>query len=299
MANSKITIQGLIDNYLKFQDFVKSSSPHTIRSYRLDLAQAFKASGNVKITGRGSDPLFLDIARRAQQAWAQLSPASRNRKAATIKSFFHWLYQESYTEKDLSEQIHCTQVPKKLPTYLSIDEVMSVIKSYEEDEVFEKTLFYLLYGGGLRISEACGLKWKDILWNQSSARILGKGNKQRIVSFPEMTMQSLKKLSRQGEHEFVFGDTPLCTRNAFNLMIARGKKAGLFARLNPHKLRHSFATHLLSGGANIRILQQLLGHASLVATEKYTHLSIDHLARTMERLHPVNKTKNYPRKKAG
>ncbi|MFM6929486.1 MAG: tyrosine-type recombinase/integrase, partial [Bdellovibrio sp.] len=209
-------------------------------------------------------------------------------------SFFSWAFtEENLLERDLSLQVICPKVPKKLPHFLSVDEILSVLKTFDEKNkvpLKEKVLFLLLYGGGLRISEACNLRWNSVHPEQKILRVMGKGNKERVVALPSMTIQALKKWKKENSFdEYVFGEKPLVQRTAYEMVRQSGVRAGLLKPLHPHALRHSFATHLLTSGANLRTLQELLGHESLQATEKYTHLGIDQLARTMEKLHPLGK----------
>ncbi|KHD88233.1 MAG: site-specific recombinase [Bdellovibrio sp. ArHS] len=281
-----------IDKYLKFMTFVKSASPLTIKHYSLDLRQAFNYE---KSSSSLSEAELLATARGAFNQWAHLSLASRNRKAATLKSFFSWAFAEGLTERDLSLQITCPRVPKKIPHFLSVDEALAVLKSFNtgaEASLKEKVLFLLLYGGGLRVSEACQLKWAQVFTSQKVLRVTGKGSKERVIALPSLTIQALQAWKKQsGFSEFVFGEEPLNPRTAYDMVKISGQRAGLLKPLHPHALRHSFATHLLSSGANLRTLQELLGHESLQATEKYTHLGIDQLARTMESMHPLGKRK--------
>lgn len=285
-----------IDKYMKFMTFVKSASPLTLKHYALDLKQAFDYENNSSLKNKAwSEAELLSTARQAFNKWAALSLASRNRKAATLKSFFSWAFDEGLTEKDLSLQITCPKVPKKLPHFLSVDEALAVLKSFEtqnkKDELLkEKLLFLLLYGGGLRVSEACQLKWTDVQMSQKTLRIKGKGNKERVVALPTLTIEALQKWKKESAFDtYVFGQDPLNPRTAYEIVRQSGQRAGLLKPLHPHALRHSFATHLLSSGANLRTLQELLGHESLQATEKYTHLGIDQLARTLEGMHPLGK----------
>ncbi|KYG62035.1 site-specific recombinase [Bdellovibrio bacteriovorus] len=281
-----------IDKYLKFMTFVKSASPLTIKHYSLDLKQAFNYENS---SASLSEAELLATARGAFNQWAHLSLASRNRKAATLKSFFSWAFDESLTERDLSLQITCPKVPKKLPHFLSVDEALAVFKSFDADKEIslkEKVLFLLLYGGGLRVSEACNLKWSEVFMSQKILRVTGKGSKERVIALPTLTVQVLHAWKKEsGFNKFVFGEEPLNPRTAYDMVKISGQRAGLLKPLHPHALRHSFATHLLSSGANLRTLQELLGHESLQATEKYTHLGIDQLARTLENLHPLGKGK--------
>ncbi len=247
--------------------------------------------------------VLLSASRQALRMWGILSPASRNRKAACLKGFFKWLFQEHQIETDISIHITCPKVPHRLPHYLSVDEILAVLRAQtdwvrtatsEAERLLrwqEYVLLLLLYGGGLRVSEACTLKWSAVSEVKRTVKVLGKGEKERLVAVPTVVIQALKRLRGEGRRgdEFVFGTIPLDTRKAYSMVRAAGARAGLIKHLHPHALRHSFATHLLSGGANLRTLQELLGHQSLQATQRYTHVSIDGLARTMEALHPLAK----------
>lgn len=284
----------MIHKYLKNMENIKSASPETLRAYSNDLVQAF---GACKIDTNPTPKMVVMVLtmaiRDAQNKWGKLSPASRNRKAATLKSFFNYLFDEELIPVDLAMKIQAPKVPKKIPNFISVDEVLSVLKSFEKDETREKVLFLLLYGAGLRVSEACNLKWSNLDLAKKTIRVeKGKGGKDRIVAAPKILIENLKRLKlKQKNDVFIFGETPLHTRAAYSLIRTRGVKSGLLRPLHPHALRHSFATHLLSSGANLRSLQELLGHQSLQATEKYTHLSLNQLARTLEKSHPFGDKK--------
>jgi integrase/recombinase XerC/integrase/recombinase XerD len=151
-------------------------------------------------------------------------------------------------------------------------------------------LLLLLYGGGLRVSEACGLRWKDLITSARSIRVEGKGGRERMVALPELCWKELQGLERSATY-VLGGDQALSTRQAYQWVREAGESADLLKPLHPHALRHSYATHLLSSGADLRVLQELLGHRSLAATQKYTHMSLDHLARVMENHHPLSASK--------
>lgn len=287
-------------DFLRYQVSQKSISPHTLRAYSRDLAQAFQL-GAVRYSllqelSAGVDldstsiyehhPLVsrLELPKKG-------SLASKNRQIATLKSFFKWAYESQHLSQDFGLPLVCPKRPHKVPHFVSVDEAIAVLNSYQEvKNPNEKLLFLLLYGGGLRVSEACEIKTKNILWNQRKILIMGKGHKERLISLPELVWTHLKNNATKSD--YLFGDQPLNTRKAYAWIQQAGSRAGLIRPLHPHALRHSFATHLLNGGVNLRILQTLLGHESLTATEKYTHLSIDQLARTMENLHPLGEKKN-------
>jgi len=301
-----------IHNFLKYLENIESCSSLTIKAYTLDLNQAFfnKATpartqsknnnlinlADVKaLSFSTGEDLWLSC-RDSLSQWGKLSPASRNRKIATVKSFFNWLYSERLIDKNYADQLVCPKVPKKIPHFISVDEVISVLQflntSTDKDAQIQKALFNLLYGGGMRISEACNLRWKDVQLDQRKILVLGKGNKERLLIIPEPCNDVLKGFQTRNKNmEFVFGEEPLSTRKGYELIRTLGRKVGLMNPLHPHSLRHSFATHMLASGTNLRTLQTMLGHDSLTATEKYTHLNIDTLARIVEIRHPLSKKK--------
>lgn len=294
----KLNISGLALKYMKYMENIESASPLTLRAYTLDLGQAFPGVWETEKKSQwvlnGTDVLLKE-ARRALLSWGKLSPASRNRKSATLKSFFGYLLREGHLERDISALIITPKVPKRIPHFLSIDEVLAALKSFDsEDPVreLEKLLFLLLYGGGLRVSEACAVQWKDLDLSQHILRVQGKGGKTRLVALPDSVISLLKNAKKKALGKYLWGNQELNTRTAYEWVRTRGAKAGLIRPLHPHALRHSFATHLLSSGANLRTLQELLGHQSLQATEKYTHLGVDQLARTLEKHHPFSKQKS-------
>lgn len=281
--NPTLNLPESASNFLKFLENVESASPLTVKSYKKDLEQAFSAVSG-ELQGRPNEGLLLKYARQAMTNWGELSPASRNRKSAALKSYFQYLFSEKLITRPLADLIHSTKVPKKIPNFISVDEALACLNVATGAE---KILFLLLYGSGLRVSEACNLQWKSVHLAEKIIRILGKGKKERLVAMSENL--SLELARWKTDAEFVFGKSPLNTRTAYEMMRNLGSKANLMKPLHPHALRHSYATHLLANGANLRVLQELLGHASLVATEKYTHLNLDQLARTMEKHHPLAK----------
>jgi site-specific recombinase XerD len=290
-----------ITGFLNRLHDVGSASPHTLRAYEKDLLEAFELEQSCSIVRqegnsvfraeiKGTAPTlnedeFLTQSRVAQTRWAQrLQASTRNRKTATLKSFFGWLYEEGETERDLSLQLGSPKVPAKLPHFLAVDEVIAVLKSAKTSD-FDYALILLLYGGGLRVSEACGLRWNQVNLKTGVIIFSGKGRKERVVALPPPAAKALRKLSQ--ETEYIFGKAPLSTRKAYEIVRTQGKKAGLLKPLHPHALRHSYATHMLSSGTDLRTLQELLGHSTLQATQKYLHLSVDQMTQAMEKHHPL------------
>ena len=292
--NKKFDVVLALDKYMKYLRLHKTKSVHTARSYQLDLKQVFVKKSKSQILDEEEITLCC---RKAQNRWGTLSLASRNRKAASLRSFLHWLYKEALTQKDWAFQIQGPKVPQKVPHFLSIDEVLALINTLENELKISKIekrriktkkeliLISLIYGGGLRVSEACGLLWENIDLNAHTLTVIGKGGRERKVSIPGYTLALLKKIPQ--DSLYVFGAKALDTRQAHRMVKAVGVRAGLIKSLNPHALRHSYATHMLSSGVNLRTLQELLGHTSLRATQKYTHLSLDKLAQVVEKYHPL------------
>lgn len=313
-----------IYNYLKYQENIKQFSLNSLRAYAKDLqfltpdqppihpndlAKPLPEPEKPGPTARIDAQSLLTIIRKEQNGWTKLSPATKNRKAACLKSFSHYLYDQKIIDTDIAIHIHCPKVPKKIPHFISVDEVIALIENLKNHEMAilsspktanEKSrlleenfrtaaLFSLLYGCGLRVSEACEMKKNQIQFAQKILRVKGKGGKERLTVMTDFTITALKKLMRAvaiSGGESIWGTTPLNTRTAYEMIRQMGRRTELQSDLHPHALRHSFATHLLSSGANLRTLQELLGHSSLTATEKYTHLSMGQLAQTMNHFHP-------------
>ena len=313
----------IIAKFLNFLQESRGFSQHTIRAYKVDLSQAYELdkygelARHQKSTDRGAlggyffthyidkksgsrlePPKFaqgeiLDKSMKALSLWSHLSSATRNRKAASIKSFLKWSYESGLLDEPLDGKIPLVKKSQKIPNFLSVDESISLIKAITEAENSREqqrdlTLILLLYGCGLRISEACDLRLSQIDFSGGTLRVLGKGAKERIVAMPLMTRNQLKKYTREYPAKpFIFGGEGLNSRKAYQIVRDWGARAGLKKDLHPHALRHSFATQLLVSGANLRTLQKVLGHESLTATQIYTHLDRDHLSSVMDQHHPL------------
>lgn len=295
--------------YLKYLSLQKTSSMHTSKSYANDLGQFLAGVGVQKIlytsatlgpsfqiqmskisAGDSSDHDFeseiLKLIRESQTSWKNLAASSRARKVACVRGFVKWLFNKKYLADDLSARLIAPKVSQKLPHFLSVDEAMALIRALPDGP--PRAFVLLLYGGGLRVSEAGGLRWRDLISESRSLRVVGKGAKERVIALPDLVWKALRSLERK--NDFVFGEA-LSNRKGYEWVREAGRTAKLLKPLHPHALRHSYATHLLTSGADLRVLQELLGHQSLAATQKYTHLSLDHLARAMEKHHPLSASK--------
>ncbi len=263
----------------------------------------------------GMDPLeekwVGEMMKYSFKKWASLSPASRNRKYACLKAFLSWLFVHGGVQVDMQSWIKLPRVPQRIPYYLSVDEALYLIKTVQKQANAKERdrdllLILLLYGGGLRVSEACGMQWNQVDIANGCLRVLGKGGKERLVTVPKVVLKELGRCqslqhdkhnlqsNKKGAAESrrnvprdprVFPG--LAVRQAYEIVRRWGQRAGLSKPLSPHVLRHSFATHLLSSGSDLRTLQELLGHRSLSATQKYTHLQMSHLNRLLESYHPL------------
>ena len=319
-----LKIRQFIYKYLKYIEFNKNYSKHTIKSYCIDLRQ-FLISDNpafLSILSTKHKNLFMELSQNETafsavndlnlvklpflkellekkikmsiKKWNKLSFATQNRKYACIKSFLRWLFVEDLIDKDLQVNIRLPKVPHRLPHYLSVDEALCLIKTLQKEKKYKKEnqrdliLILLLYGGGLRVSEACHLQWKQVDIKKGVLRIKGKGGKQRLCVLPQQVLTELKLFSSSSNKVF---HPDLSPRKAYDRVKYWGQKAGLNKPLSPHVLRHSFATHLLNSGSDLRSIQELLGHESLSATQKYTHLQMSHLAKILETRHPLKKKK--------
>lgn len=292
----------VITKYLKYLEITKTASEHTSKSYANDLGQFLSLAGVQKILYIPGNPQCFfqnslycqqsfeealpSLITHSQDNWRHLKPSSRQRKGAVIKGFLQWLFKEGFISTDYSHAIRLPKVPERLPHFISADEAIVLLRKVSEEstDLSTRTLILLLYGGGLRVSEACQIKKGDMLVHQKTIRIMGKGGKERLVVLPELFWKKLPKTNG----DFLFGEKALSPRKAYEMVKIAGVKAGLMKPLHPHALRHSFATHLLSSGADLRVLQELLGHSSLTSTQKYTHLNIHQLSQTVEKHHPLS-----------
>jgi integrase/recombinase XerC/integrase/recombinase XerD len=293
-------------NYLIFLSQVKTASSLTYTSYATDLGQFIHGTkfknflyvnkmGAQHGTSTRQDVVLLEktILERiscASDQWKDLQIASRHRKWACVRGFLGWLFEHREIDRDLRSHIQLPKVPEKLPHFLSVDEVTTVLKIVGEKPTLSGLLFLVLYGGGLRIREACELQWKNCDLTDQTLRVLGKGGKERLVIVPHVVAEALIGFQQTQGLAYVFGGVrPLTNSQGYRMIRELGRQAGLLKPLHPHALRHSFATHLLSSGSDLRTLQEMLGHTSLKATQRYTHLHLDQLATTLENFHPLSK----------
>ena len=299
-------IKNLCILFLHYIFYKKKLSEHTLKAYQNDLQEFFlwdkrevldlNKLPKVKIQNKKKLSAYIkESIEKRSHSWVKLSSSSKGRKLATIRSFIKWLAENKYIQEDFRHLFKSPKKNIKVPNFLSVDEALFIVdllnqkkKAGKKDIERDMTLFFLLYGGGLRVSEACQLKTADINWKNQSIKVRGKGGKERIISMPKKSVEALEKL--KDNSPYLFGKKALNERKAYDIIRKLGLEAGLLKPLHPHALRHSFATHLLSSGSDLRALQELLGHKTLAATQKYTHLDLSQLSQTLDKFHPIYKS---------
>lgn len=286
---------GNLNAYLEHLEFIKKFSPHTLRAYRRDIEQyiGYFVENKLEVNRDNIRDYVSFIFYRTKKR------ATVQRKIYAMKSFYGYMVTQGKLEKNPFDVISTPKSEKKLPEILTESEMLSFLERLPEEnfiELRDKAIFEFLYATGLRISELSNLKATDIDFNEGLVRVMGKGKKERIVPFNEHSGQLLQRYMEQARLNF---QRPL--DDVF--LGARGKRIServirrilhdVYQRLMetnknvyPHLFRHSFATHLLQRGANLRVIQELLGHSSLSTTEKYTNLNYSDLLNVYKRFHP-------------
>jgi len=293
-----------LEQFLLHLEFEKGFAANTILSYRRELKKffAFVQEKHLDYLRLGEKNI-LDFIRREGQRGGAVS--SQAHLISVLKSFYRYLLQDELLE---FSPVSAVSLPKKwlkLPKYLSIEDISRLLEAPDESTVIgrrDKAILELMYATGLRISELAHLKLADVYLDEGFMRVAGKGGKERIVPFNDMSRDRLRdylELSRpilvkreRPEQVFVnYSGVMLSRQGLWKMISAYGRKAGLAGRLTPHVLRHSFATHLVEKGADLRSVQMLLGHSSITTTEIYTHLAKDQVKKVYDQFHPRSKKK--------
>ena len=296
-----ITLDRAIGGFIGYLADERRFSGATVRAYRGDLDR-FRSFWEGEFAHE--DAARTPLSHLAYLHREKLSHRSLARHLSTLRAFFRWACREGHLARNPAKGLPAPRVPKTLPRAMSLADTESLLAAPEEGSFFERdrALFELLYATGLRVSEAAGLDLEDVDFSSRLARVAGKGGKERIVPFGEEAEEALREYlparaerrrrfdeSLPGEGEPLFVNARggrLTTRSMARLLKSRLRAAGLPSAISPHALRHTFATHLLSAGADLRSIQELLGHASLSTTQKYTHLDAARLREVYRRAHP-------------
>lgn len=303
--------ENLIGLFLESLVTEKGYSDHTLRAYRKDLEAFFLFVGEFKApTGghqkkmRSVSPKQIDgIVIRGYLGFLHRRNKKTTiaRKLSAVRSFFKFLVKQGVVEQNPAELIHTPKQDKTIPTYLSVDEMFRLLDSIQDDTLLglrNRAIFETLYSSGIRVSELAGLNFSDFDIPAGVMRVLGKGNKQRIVPIGQKAIKAVtayrEQLNRQVDSALLKDGAlflnryhkRLTTRSIARILRKLVDAVGLLTPTSPHALRHSFATHMLDSGADLRVVQELLGHKSLSTTQKYTHVSIDRLMETYDKAHP-------------
>lgn len=279
----------------------RGASPHTVRNYLRDVtAFARYLEGNGQTLRRGTS--------LAVRGWLGVlavdhAPRSRARALASVKAFYRHLVRTGQLAQSPAAAMRSPKLPVTLPKFLPVDEAFALVERPGEATLLalrDHALLEVLYGAGLRVSEACGLSVDDVDLPGRLLRVLGKGRKERLCPLHAGAADALGRwLARRGEllakrrrgqdgrAVFLnFRGGRLTARSVGRHLDAYARAAGLLRHVSPHALRHSYATHLLAGGADVRSIQELLGHASLSTTQRYTHVGVELLQAVYDKAHP-------------
>ena len=286
-----------------FRDFLSleaGHSPNTVEAYLHDLRRMgeFALSRGVRDPGRVGRPLLRDFVYLLKDLG--LSAATIRREVSAIRTYYGFLLGEGRVADDPSDRLETPRRGRALPDTLSVREVEALIAAPGIDDPLgwrDRALLELGYGAGLRVSELCGLVLGDLLLTESLVRILGKGGKQRLVPIGRNTigtvsvyLHSLRGTLDRGKSGgrllLNARGEPLSRVGAWGIVKRAAERAGIVKRVTPHTLRHSFATHLLEGGADLRAVQEMLGHADLSTTQIYTHVDREYLHSVHKQYHP-------------
>jgi integrase/recombinase XerC len=287
-----------IEKFLKYLEIERNVSPHTLRAYRKDLREFFRFA-NIN----PEDVELMEVRGFiADQIKSGLNKTTVSRRLASIRSFFKFLYREGCKKLNPAKLVPNPRTPKLLPRFLSVDDAFSLVEKPEGRGLLsarDRAILELLYSSGLRVSELSGLDAEDINTREGLLKVKGKGKKERIVPVGSKALDAVKsylveRIPVKKKDKAMFlnrSGSRLTDRGVRRVVVKYARLIGISGRIGPHALRHTFASHLLQGGADLRVIQELLGHASLSTTQKYTHLDVTHLIDVYDNAHPFAKEK--------
>jgi integrase/recombinase XerC len=276
----------LLQSYLRFLEAERNLSPYTLRNYESDLRSFFRYAEDA---GRDIPDVDRYLLRGylASLREQEMASGSIVRRVSSIRSFYRFLVREGHIEHDPLAGVHSPKKGRRLPRFLSPKQVLAILAAVEGDSpkaLRDRAILELLYAAGVRLSELVALDTSDANIDEREVRVIGKGNKERIALMGRAAADSLQRYLREGRPDlvkrsqekalFLNKEGGRLSARAVQIMVRRcALKAGLDERVFPHLLRHTFATHMLDGGADLRVVQELLGHASVGSTQIYTHVS--------------------------
>jgi len=296
----------LITDFLRWLSYEKGYSPHTVTGYQHDLLEfvATLADGTAVQAIDASSVRQFVVSLHGHNNAATLA-----RKLSALRSFFRFLQRQKVVAADPLAGISGPKIAQLIPVFLTVDEVFLLLETPDKKDTFmarDLAILELLYSTGMRVAELVSRNLEDLDFEAEMLNVRGKGNKERLVpvgrpareavqAWLPSRQQLMQERAGRGlvpEKEAMFLNSRgsrLTTRSVERMVRAYGERAGIPQTVTPHALRHSFATHMLEMGADLRSVQELLGHASLSTTQRYTHLTLDHLAEVYDKAHPLAK----------
>ena len=300
-------MKDLIDQFLEHLRYERNVSAHTLRNYSSDLEQFLQF---LSADGKRTAPAVSEIDHLTIREWmaalhtAQKSKRSIARKLAALRTFFQFLVREGMLEMNPAKLVSTPRLEKKLPKHLSIEDAIRFIEAPDQETEFgkrDRAMLELMYATGVRVAELTTLNLADIDFSNQLIRVTGKRRKQRIVPFGDPAGEALRNYLKVRE-KFLFNapvskrdedavflnyqGTRITTRSVGRMVDKYIRLCAGMHNISPHALRHSFATHLLDSGADLRDIQELLGHARLSTTQIYTHVSMEKLIEVYDKAHP-------------
>jgi tyrosine recombinase XerC len=286
-------MQRYIDKFVSYMEIEKNYSPHTVLNYRIDLKELAAFLEEKKFS---LDKLTYLNLRQFLAGLRAKHPRPRtiSRKLSAIRSFFRFLCREGHLKANPSSLLSSPKLDKRLPNFLSEDEMSRLLEAPSSEEISglrDRAILEILYSTGMRISELVGLNSGNIDFLSNMVKVMGKGKKERLLPVGDQALKALRRYleERQNDSTIVFlnkNGTRLTGRGIRNMLNKYIRQVSSKEHISPHTLRHSFATHLLNRGADLRSVQELLGHANLSTTQIYTHLTTDRLKAVYDKAHP-------------
>jgi len=299
MANSLVA-NNIIHEYLAYLSSVRGLSERTASAYKIDLEHFSAYCVNHDFTAIEASDLQVRgfIANLSAEGAASVSV---NRSLSSIRGFYRWLLRFEYRSDDPTARLKNLKIPKTLPVFLWEGEMAHFSELPGKVGILwperDKALIQAIYSGGLRISEAVSLSLKNLESDLTGARIIGKGNKERYVFFSEEAREAISdylnvrktriKAEKPTDRLFIsLKGAPISVPGLRWIITKYAERSGLDKSIHPHSLRHSFATHLVNSGCDVRVVQELLGHASITTTQRYTHVNMEGLRKVYDKAHP-------------
>jgi integrase/recombinase XerC len=300
-------MQEIFNRYIQYLEAERNASPYTVRNYKDDLLDFLYFLKKKKIDPLNETKVDRHVLRDYLSELVErgIAKASIARKLSAIRSFYRYLVREEIIPKNPVEQVSSPKLDKRLPSFLTQEEMEKLLGAPDLSTPLgqrDRAFLELLYASGLRVSELVGLTLEQIDLESNEIRVWGKGSKERVVLMGEPAAAALKDYLNQGRVELLgkkksqalflnrYGQ-PLPERSVQRILQQYAKKAGIGKRVHPHMLRHTFATHLLDGGADLRVVQELLGHARLSSTQIYTHVTKGQARKVYLAAHPLAREK--------